>query len=99
MIDSKRRIIERFSRWFFIGFLLGILFVLPYSSSAETQKQKKERKVIRLKEVIIKQRVIKPQAMFILTKSQQSLVKSDITTSQNFSSDIIKTMDEKFLMK
>jgi len=55
------------------------------------------RKVIQLKELVIKQRVIKPQAMFILTKSRQARVKADIVTSQNFSYETIKTAEEDFL--
>lgn len=71
-------------------------FLLPYNIYAE-QKGKPAKKVIKLKEIVIKQRVIKPQAMFILSKSQQANVKSDITTSQTFSEEIIKTADRDFL--
>ncbi len=80
----------------FLSFLV-LPFSIAYAQSKE--QRKKGRKVIKIKEIVIKQRVIKPQAMFILTKSQQAQVKSDITTSQNFSSEIIDTVHEKFLVK
>lgn len=83
------------------GILFGVLFVVVLllgSPNAEAQKKKEApKKVIKMKEIVIKQRVIKPQAMFILSKSQHANVKSDITTSQTFSEGTLKTLDGDFL--
>jgi len=83
--------------FFSVLFLFNMNDVFAQSKSQKQTHQKGGRKVIQLKELVIKQRVIKPQAMFILTKSRQARVKADIVTSQNFSYEIIKTAEEDFL--
>ncbi len=88
----------RKTTFFVLKVLLVSFLILSFIAGESEAKRKKRRggkkKVIKLKEIVIKQRVIKPQAMIILTRSQQALVKSDIVTSQNFSNEIIKTVDE-----
>lgn len=84
--------------FFTLKLILVLSLILSFIAGESEAKRKKRRggkkKVIKLKEIVIKQRVIKPQAMIILTRSQQALVKSDIVTSQNFSNEIIKTVNE-----
>lgn len=77
--------------------LMLIFCILTSPTYPQQKKTQAPKKVLKIKEIIIKQRVIKPQAMFILSKSQQANVKSDITTSQTFSDETIKTIDENFL--
>lgn len=90
--------IKKFSKRVFFVILLSFLFLSPYAfAQKKGGKAGGQKKVIQLKELVIKQRVIKPQAMFILTKSQQSKIRSDIVTSQNFSESIIETTEGDFL--
>lgn len=74
-----------------------VSFLFMHNAYAEQKQSPQPKKTIKIKEIVIKQRVIKPQAMFILSKSQQANVKSDITTSQTFSQEIIKTSNRDFL--
>ncbi len=74
-----------------------VFFIFIQNAYAERKQSAQPKKTIKIKEIVIKQRVIKPQAMFILSKSQQANVKSDITTSQTFSQEIIKTANRDFL--
>lgn len=96
--NKKRAFHFKIIVFFFLGlFLFNTNGVFAQSKSGKQPPQKGGKKVIQLKELVIKQRVVKPQAMFILTKSRQAKVKADIVTSQNFSYDIIKTAEEDFL--
>ncbi len=101
MFRNRKRVLQIQIQIIVFFFLLLFLFntgdVFAQSKAGKQSPQKGGRKVIQLKELVIKQRVIKPQAMFILTKSRQAKVKADIVTSQNFSYDIIKTAEEDFL--
>lgn len=95
------RFMEKFSVFRFLRIFSALLFIFVLVSGVNAHAQTKDtkggsggkKKVIKLKEIVIKQRVIKPQAMIVLTRSQQALVKSDIVTSQNFSQEIIKTLE------
>ncbi len=99
MFRNRKRVfqIQIIVFFFLLLFLFNTGDVFAQSKAGKQSPQKGGRKVIQLKELVIKQRVIKPQAMFILTKSRQAKVKADIVTSQNFSYDIIKTAEEDFL--
>ncbi|MCS7213361.1 MAG: hypothetical protein NZ927_03975 [Candidatus Calescibacterium sp.] len=88
--------IKKLKLLFLCSFFVSTMLSFPNLVYAQ-QKKAPQKKVIKLKEIVIKQRVIKPQAMFILSKSQQANVKSDITTSQTFSQETLKTINEDFL--
>ena len=95
MMSFKKKFVFFLFVFAFISFI-NFLFVVPYLF-AQKRGKKEQPRVIRIKELVIRQRVIKPQAMLILSKSQQAKIKSDIVTSQNFSSRIIETVHEDFL--
>jgi hypothetical protein len=95
MMSFKKKFVFFLFVFTFISFI-NFLFVVP-DLFAQKRGKKEQPRVIRIKELVIKQRVIKPQAMLILSKSQQARIKSDIVTSQNFSSRIIETVREDFL--
>jgi hypothetical protein len=95
MMSFKKKFVFFLFVFAFISFI-NFLFVVP-DLFAQKRGKKEQPRVIRIKELVIKQRVIKPQAMLILSKSQQARIKSDIVTSQNFSSRIIETVREDFL--
>ncbi len=88
------KLLKRFILFIFCFFVSASWTTYAYSQQASKKQPKRE---IKVRELVIKQRVLKPQAMFILTKSQQARIRSDITTSQNFSKEIIKTIEEDFL--
>lgn len=95
MMSFKKKFVFFLFVFAFISFI-NFLFVVP-DLFAQKRGKKEQPRVIRIKELVIRQRVIKPQAMLILSKSQQARIKSDIVTSQNFSSRIIETVHENFL--
>jgi hypothetical protein len=95
MMSFKKKFVFFLFVFAFISFI-NFLFVVP-DLFAQKRGKKEQPRVIRIKELVIRQRVIKPQAMLILSKSQQARIKSDIVTSQNFSSRIIETVQEDFL--
>ena len=95
MMSFKKKFVFFLFVFAFISFI-NFLFVVP-DLFAQKRGKKEQPRVIRIQELVIKQRVIKPQAMLILSKSQQARIKSDIVTSQNFSSRIIETVREDFL--
>ncbi|MFZ8802799.1 MAG: hypothetical protein ACO2PO_07400 [Candidatus Calescibacterium sp.] len=95
MMSFKKKFVFFLFVFTFISFI-NFLFVVP-DLFAQKRGKKEQPRVIRIKELVIRQRVIKPQAMLILSKSQQARIKSDIVTSQNFSSRIIETVREDFL--
>jgi hypothetical protein len=95
MMSFKKKFVFFLFVFAFISFI-NFLFVVP-DLFAQKRGKKEQQRVIRIKELVIRQRVIKPQAMLILSKSQQARIKSDIVTSQNFSSRIIETVHEDFL--
>jgi hypothetical protein len=100
MMSFKKKFVFFLFVFAFISFI-NFLFVVPdlfaQKGGKKEQPKKEQPRVIRIQELVIKQRVIKPQAMLILSKSQQARIKSDIITSQNFSSRIIETVHEDFL--
>ena len=93
LTETVRKIFV-FALKIFLVSVLILSFVLGEAEAKRKRRKGGKKKVIKLKEIVIKQRVIKPQAMIILTRSQQALIKSDIVTSQNFSNEIIKTINE-----
>jgi len=95
MMSFKKKFVFFLFVFAFISFI-NFLFVVP-DLFAQKRGKKEQPRVIRIKELVIRQRVIKPQAMLILSKSQQARIKSDIVTSQNFSGRIIETVREDFL--
>ncbi len=95
MMSFKKKFVFFLFVFAFISFI-NFLFVVP-DLFAQKRGKKEQPRVIRIKELVIRQRVIKPQAMLILSKSQQARIKSDIVTSQNFSSRIIETAEGDFL--
>ena len=95
MMSFKKKFVFFLFVFAFISFI-NFLFVVP-DLFAQKRGKKEQPRVIRIQELVIKQRVIKPQAMLILSKSQQARIKSDIVTSQNFSGRIIETVREDFL--
>ena len=95
MMSFKKKFVFFLFVFAFISFI-NFLFVVP-DLFAQKRGKKEQPRVIRIKELVIRQRVIKPQAMLILSKSQQARIKSDIVTSQNFSGRIIETVNEDFL--
>jgi hypothetical protein len=95
MISFKKKFVFFLFVFAFI-FVVSYIFVVP-DLFAQKRGKKEQPRVIRIKELVIRQRVIKPQAMLILSKSQQARIKSDIVTSQNFSGRIIETAEEDFL--
>jgi hypothetical protein len=95
MMSFKKKFVFFLFVFTFISFI-NFLFVVP-DLFAQKRGKKEQPRVIRIKELVIRQRVIKPQAMLILSKSQQARIKSDIVTSQNFSGRIIETVNEDFL--
>jgi hypothetical protein len=102
MMSFKKKFVFFLFVFAFISFI-NFLFVVPdlfaqkRGKKEQPRVEKEQPRVIRIKELVIRQRVIKPQAMLILSKSQQARIKSDIVTSQNFSSRIIETVHEDFL--
>jgi len=95
MMSFKKKFVFFLLVFTFISFI-NFLFVVP-DLFAQKRGKKEQPRVIRIKELVIRQRVIKPQAMLILSKSQHARIKSDIVTSQNFSGRIIETVNEDFL--
>jgi hypothetical protein len=95
MMSFKKKFVFFLFVFAFISFI-NFLFVVP-DLFAQKRGKKEQPRVIRIRELVIRQRVIKPQAMLILSKSQQARIKSDIVTSQNFSGRIIETAEEDFL--
>jgi hypothetical protein len=95
MMSFKKKFVFFLFVFAFISFI-NFLFVVP-DLFAQKRGKKEQPRVIRIQELVIRQRVIKPQAMLILSKSQQARIKSDIVTSQNFSGRIIETVREDFL--
>ena len=95
MMSFKKKFVFFLFVFAFISFI-NFLFVVP-DLFAQKRGKKEQPRVIRIKELVIRQRVIKPQAMLILSKSQQARIKSDIVTSQNFSARIIETAEGDFL--
>jgi uncharacterized protein YrrD len=95
MMSFKKKFVFFLFVFAFISFI-NFLFVVP-DLFAQKRGKKEQHRVIRIKELVIRQRVIKPQAMLILSKSQQARIKSDIVTSQNFSGRIIETAEGDFL--
>jgi hypothetical protein len=95
MMSFKKKFVFFLFVFAFISFI-NFLFVIP-DLFAQKRGKKEQPRVIRIRELVIRQRVIKPQAMLILSKSQQARIKSDIVTSQNFSGRIIETAEEDFL--
>jgi len=95
MMSFKKKFVFFLFVFAFISFI-NFLFVVP-DLFAQKRGKKEQPRVIRIKELVIRQRVIKPQAMLILSKSQQARIKSDIVTSQNFSGRIIETAEGDFL--
>jgi hypothetical protein len=95
MMSFKKKFVFFLFVFAFISFI-NFLFVVP-DLFAQKRDKKEQPRVIRIRELVIRQRVIKPQAMLILSKSQQARIKSDIVTSQNFSGRIIETAEEDFL--
>jgi len=95
MMSFKKKFVFFLFVFTFISFI-NFLFVVP-DLFAQKRGKKEQPRVIRIKELVIRQRVIKPQAMLILSKSQHARIKSDIVTSQNFSGRIIETVNEDFL--
>jgi hypothetical protein len=95
MISFKKKFVFFLFVFAFI-FVVSYIFVVP-DLFAQKRGKKEQPRVIRIKELVIRQRVIKPQAMLILSKSQQARIKSDIVTSQNFSGRIVETAEGDFL--
>jgi hypothetical protein len=95
MMSFKKKFVFFLFVCAFISFI-NFLFVVP-DLFAQKRDKKDQPRVIRIRELVIRQRVIKPQAMLILSKSQQARIKSDIVTSQNFSGRIIETAEGDFL--
>jgi uncharacterized protein YrrD len=95
MMSFKKKFVFFLFVFAFISFI-SFLFVVP-DLFAQKRGKKEQHRVIRIKELVIRQRVIKPQAMLILSKSQQARIKSDIVTSQNFSGRIVETAEGDFL--
>jgi hypothetical protein len=95
MMSFKRKFVFFLFVFAFI-FFISYIFVVP-NLFAQKRGKKEQPRVIRIKELVIRQRVIKPQAMLILSKSQQARIKSDIVTSQNFSGRIVETAEGDFL--
>jgi len=95
MMSFKKKFVFFLFVFAFISFI-NFLFVVP-DLFAQKRGKKEQPRVIRIKELVIRQRVIKPQAMLILSKSQQARIKSDIVTSQNFSGRIVETAEGDFL--
>lgn len=60
-------------------------------------KKQKPRRTIRAGEIVVRERVIKPQAMIILHKSAQAQVKADISSSQSFSKKTFQTLKDDSL--
>ena len=85
--------VGRFTKLFLA---LAVTLTLATAVSAEGRKRKAKKKLV-VREIIVRERIIRPQAMIILRKSSYADLRVKVTESQKFSGKILSTLSSESL--